>query len=253
MGRAAHVTECTLLFTELETLRQFLKLWDENPTRLLVHPYYGRMNATWVGIESGTLTVDQGANLYTVSGQFVESNINADAVTDGGQSVTARAAAVDSQALLVPAELDGAEFDSAELDTTVTTYTTAASAFSVAAAATTASTDPALPGLLNAALTAGTATIAAIRAAADDGPEAADAVIACEILQAHLIDLGAACLARSPTLIEYRVGEAAHLLAIAGQVYAGDAVARMTEIRSLNPAVLGLIVPAGTVLTLAAA
>lgn len=257
MGREAHVTDCDLRFegsSGLVTLRRFLQLWDENPTRLFVHPIYGRMNATWVGVESGTLAVDQGANLYTVAGQFVESNINADVVADSGQSVTARAAAVDSQALLVTAEV-GADvpFSTEALRTTVAAFTTAASAFSLAAAATTAAVDPALPGLLSASLGASSVAIAAIRDAADDAPEASAAVIACEILAAYLVDLGAACLARRPSIISLQVGETSHLLAIANRLYPGEAAARMTEIRSLNPALLGLIVPAGTTLQLAAA
>lgn len=257
MGREAHVTDCSLQFEGapgLSTLRQFLKLWDANPTRLFVHPIYGRMNATWVGIESGQLTVDSGANLYTVSGQFVESNINADVVADGGQSVTARAAAVDSQAQLVTAEVGSdVPFSTAELRATVAILTAAATAFSAAAAASTASVDPSLTGLLNSSLSASAVAIAAIREAADDAPEASSAVIACEILGAYLVDLGAACLARRPSIISYRVGETAHLLAIAKRIYPGEASARMTEIRSLNPALLGLIVPAGTTLQLAAA
>ena len=78
-------------------------------------------------------------------------------------------------------------------------------------------------------------------------------MIACELLMANILDLGAACLARRPTMIEYTVGDTAHLLAIAGQFYQGDAVDRMTEIRNLNPSVRGLIVTAGTRLLLAAA
>lgn len=257
MGRDPHVTDCNLQFegsAGLATLRQFLKLWDENPTRLFVHPIYGRMNATWIGVESGTLTVDQGANLYTVAGQFVESNINADVVVDGGQAVTARAAAVDSQAQLVTAEVGSdVPFSSEALRITVAVFTNAASAFSAAAAASTATVDPSLPGLLNASLTASAVAIAAIREAADDAPEASDAVIACEILSAYLLDLGAACLARRPSIIGYTVGETTHLLALAARMYPGAAAARMTEIRSLNPALLGLIVPAGTTLQLAAA
>jgi len=257
MGRAAHVMECTLLFDGtdgLARLRRFLKLWDDKPTRLLVHPIFGRMNATWVGVESGTLTVDSGANVYTVAGQFVESNINADTVANDSQSIPGRAAAVDSQTLLVTAEVASTvAWSTAALRVTVATFTDAASTFSTAAAASTASVDSSLSGLLSSATIAGDAAIAAIRDTADDAPEAADAVIACEILQANLIDLGAACLARRPTLIEYTVGETAHLLAIAGLWYGGDAVDRMTEIRSLNPSVRGLLVRAGTRLVLAAA
>lgn len=257
MGREVHVTDCNLLFDGAEglaLLRRFLKLWDENPTRLFVHPIFGRMNATFLGVESGTLTVDSGANLYTVQGQFVENNVNADVLPDAGQSVTSRAAAVDSQALLVTAEVDtDVDFSTASLRTTVATFTTAASLFSTAAAATTASVDPSLSGLLTGALTASAAAIAAIRAAADDSPVASDAVIACEILTAYLVDLGAACLARRPSIIDFQVGETAHLLAIAGQIYAGNAISRLTEMRSLNPSLQGLIVPAGTTLQLAAA
>ncbi len=257
MGRAAHVTECTLMFDGadgLVRLRRFLKLWDDNPTRLLVHPIYGRMNATWVGIESGTLTVDSGANVYTVSGQFVESNINADTVASDSATVPGRAAAVDSQSLLVTGEVAAAvTWSTAALRTTVATFTDAAGNFSVVASASTDSVDPSLPGLHSSAIAAGLDAVAAIRAATEGDPKGAGAVIACEILMANIIDLGAACLARRPTMIEYRVGETAHLLAIAGDFYKGDALARMTEIRSLNPSVLGLIVTAGTRLLLAAA
>lgn len=257
MGRAAHVMECTLLFDGtdgLARLRRFLKLWDENPTRLLVHPIFGRMNATWVGVDSGTLTVDSGANVYTVAGQFVESNINADTVSGDSASIAGRAAAVDSQSLLVTAEVAATvAWSTAALRTTVATFTTAAGTFSTAAAASTASVDPSLSGLLSAATIAGSAAISAIRDTVDGAPEAAAAVTACEILQANLLDLGAACLARRPSLIEYTVGETAHLLAIAGQWYGGDAVNRMTEIRALNPNVRGLLVRAGTRLVFAAA
>lgn len=257
MGRSAHVTDCTLVFDNadgLSTLRKFLRLWDENPTRLLVHPIYGRMNATFIGIESGQLSVDQGANVYNVSGQFVESNINADTVADATQSVPGRAAAVDSQVLLVTANVAASvSFSTAALRTTVATFTNAASAFSVAATASADLADPALAGLLSASLSAGTAATLAIRAATNDGPEAADAVIACEILTANLLDLGAATQARRPSLIEYRVGETTHLLALAGQIYGSDAVSRITEIRTLNPSVIGVVVTAGQSLLLAAA
>lgn len=257
MGREAHVTDCSLQFegaSGLSTLRQFLKLWDENPTRLFVHPIYGRMNATWVGVEQGSLTVDQAANLYTVAGQFVESNLNADVVADGGQSVTARAAAVDSQAQLVTAEVGSdVPFSTAELRAAVAILTAAAAAFSAAASSSTATVDPSLPGLLSSSLSANALAIAAIREAADDEPEASSAVIACEILGAYLVDLGAACLARRPSIISYTVGETTHLLALAARLYPGAAAARVTEIRNLNPALLGLIVQAGTTLQLAAA
>ncbi len=246
MGAAARVCRVTLIFEDtsgFKACRDFIDLWRANKTRLFVHPVWGRYNATFIGIESGSLAVDQGANRYTVQGQFVESNINADTVQDGAATVPGKAAAADAQIDTVT--LAAADFSAAVA--TVSLFTSAASTFNAAAlvAASTSTPNPSLPALLSASLTGATASIAAIRAAAGDDPTAYDAVAACEILAAMQLDLGAAYLAQQPPTVEYVPGEPTPLLAIANLWYPGDAINRLSQLAALNPALVGVIVPSG--------
>jgi hypothetical protein len=258
MGAAARVTRVTLLFqdsTGFAACRKFVDLWRQNKTRLLVHPIWGRYNATFIGIESGSLTIDQGANLYTVQGQFVESNINASTVADDSTSVPSKSGAVDAQADAVNGAVADSGFYTATTIATAAAYATAATTASAAtlAAASTGTPNASVSSLLNTAITAGNATIAAIRAELDDAPVCYSAVAACEVLAAQLMDLGAAYLAQQPPLVEYVTGEAVPLLTVANLWYPGDAVNRLAEIRANNPALIGSIVPSGFRLQLASA
>ena len=255
MGGASRVTKVTLLFegsSGFDACRKFVALWQANKTRLLVHPLWGRYNATFLGIESGSLTVDQGANLYTVQGQFVESNINSATVADSAASVPTKAAAARAQMDAV----NVAALDYAGVVATVaavSSYLTTAGLFvdQVTAAASTGTPDPSLPSRLDRSQSKATASIAALRVAAADGPHAYGAIAACEVLAALLLDLGAAYLAQQPPLVEYVTSEAVPLLTIANRWYPGDARNRVSQILGNNPTLRGLIVPCGYRLSLA--
>lgn len=252
MGRAPHLMRCTLVFAGadgLDKAQRFVRLVDENPTRLLVHPIYGRMNATCKGVDGAQFNIAQAVDQYTIPCEFIESNLDGKLVAAASQGVAAKTQAVTSQI----DEVTDLAADFAAAVATVALATGAASDFASAVyAAATGDPDPGLPSMQAAATRQIADAIAAIRDDADDAADAAPAVTALLVLSANCADLGSAYLALRPPLVDYVTQEAVHVLVIAGQWYGADAPRRVNEIIANNN-LQGAIVPAGTRLKLATA
>jgi len=252
MGRAQHQLRVTLYFADsagLDTARQFVRLIDENPTRLLIHPLYGRMTMTCMGIDGASLQVQVAVNCYTIPCDFIESNLDAQIVSQSNQGVPATSQAVNINAALVLAYLNQFSAIATELNSAAGTSMAFASA--AYSAATNQEPNPGLPSLLDGAVNANQAAILALRATSGDSPEAADAVAAVQVLAASCLDLGAAYLAQRPPVIEYVTQEPVHVLVLASMLYPGTGTSRVDEILANNPQIIGGIAESGTRLQVA--
>lgn len=264
MGSGGRVTRVQLVFDDeagFDAVRRLLILWKENKTRLFVHPIWGRFNATFVGIESGELRVDQGANVYQVSGQFVESNINAATVSNDLSAAPSRAAKVVTQASTLTATLTALQrvrAVAAAVSQQVDVYTNIASqlATSISSSAVSGVTDSSVSSLLGSTLEAHQATMAAIAVSLGADPSAAMLMSDAEVLSAGVLDAASAYFAQRPAMVQFFVGQPMSLLTVASLFYSGDpsgAHSRVDEIKANNPWLVGPMVQPGKTLQLAAA
>lgn len=105
MGRAPWGMRATLVFvggdafTDAEAFMQALEI---NPSGLLVHPIYGKRQATCSGTQGARIQVSE-ANTYTVPVMFQENNLDASLIGEQNQGTSAKAQDVDAQAAAVDA------------------------------------------------------------------------------------------------------------------------------------------------------
>ena len=100
MERSGWQTRVTLVFVDeagFEDAKAFVLALEINPSGLLIHPIYGKRQATCLGFQGARLTVAE-ANTYTMPVTFVENNLDASLIAEGAQGVPAQASAVNAQA-----------------------------------------------------------------------------------------------------------------------------------------------------------
>ncbi len=253
MGRGPHSTRTTLVWVGEDGFKDALRfgaMLDENPTRLLVHPIYGRMQATCKGFDGATLRAAE-PNTYRTPVEFSESNLDGRIVAPAAQGVPAKAGAVTDGVETLQAFMSDL---SITIGTGVQAFLDAASSFATLAldAASAATLDPSLSSALAAFLSlTGTAQL---ELRAIDTPEASQAADQCEVIAADARDLGAAVLATKPAPTTWIVPGDMTPLAILGRVYGAAAGQHLDALYINNPGIVGLDpIPAGTRLLLEAA
>ena len=100
MKRAGWQTRLTLVFVDqsgFEDAKAFVLALELNPSGLLIHPIYGKREATCLGFQGARLIATE-VNTYTMPVVFVENNLDASLIAEGTQGVPAQASAVSAQA-----------------------------------------------------------------------------------------------------------------------------------------------------------
>jgi hypothetical protein len=265
MKSAPRTFRCTLYFVEaagFAKATQFAALVRENPSRLLIHPLYGRIPMTCKGTEGASWSADNAANAYSMPVEFIEDNLDGQIIAQQAQGVATGAADVGVLAALVLSVVDTVDAATtataaqiAEAASLAVIATDAAIEFSDATytAATTDTPAPGLPAMLSTAIAAIDNGIAAVVVMCGGEPTGGPAIVAYQNLAAACLDMGAAYLAQRPPLITYVTPEAMHILVLAQQWYPSEAQARVDEILANNPGVRAGVIPSGTTLKLAAA
>lgn len=142
MGRAPAVLRTDLLFVDAEGIdaaRKFVVLVEANPTRLLVHPIYGKIQMTAMGLEGASFNVDQAINQYVMPVEFVESNLD-------GRIVATVAPGVGTQSAQVRSASSASMIITASLNASAAAVTSAMSTFSSALASATSAFNAGLAG-----------------------------------------------------------------------------------------------------------
>lgn len=100
MGRAPWQMRATVLWIDeggFGDARNFVAALEKNPSGLLIHPLYGKRQATCSGFQGASLRVSE-ANTYTMPLTWTENSLDAKIVGTQAQGVDALAQAVNSQA-----------------------------------------------------------------------------------------------------------------------------------------------------------
>jgi prophage DNA circulation protein len=250
MGRGPWQMRVTLLFVGADAFldaQSFIQGLEINPSGLLVHPIYGRRQATCSGTQGATLTAAE-ANAYRLPVTFTENSLNASVIGDGSQGVAAQSQAVQVQATALTTLAAVVPAAAAAVGALTASATALASAAVASAAA--SSVDPSVvAGVAGLPTTTATA-IAALQSSSV--PEAADAAMAAEVLLSMATTCVRTLLAQSSASALWVTPSDMTLIQVAEQLYGGDAFSYVGQIVTNNPQVLGLtLIPAGTALYLA--
>jgi prophage DNA circulation protein len=100
MGRAPAQHRVTLVFVDapaFDDATAFLTALEIDPSGLLIHPIYGKKQATCSGTQGARLTVQE-VNVYVVPVTFIENNLDGSVVGEQSQGAAAKAQAVSDQA-----------------------------------------------------------------------------------------------------------------------------------------------------------
>ena len=100
MGRAAAQLRMTLMFVGqagFEDAQAFIRGLEINPSGLLVHPIYGKRQATCSGAQGARLAASE-SNVYTMPVTFIENNLDKSIIGEQTQGVSAKAQAASTQA-----------------------------------------------------------------------------------------------------------------------------------------------------------
>ena len=257
--------KCSLYFVEAAGFAKavdFVKLVRDNPSRLLIHPLYGRIPMTCKGTEGAAWSGDGAVNAYEVPCEFIENNLDSQIVGIQAKGVAANTSDVGALAALVlsviatvEAAEDTASSVIADMTALAIIATDAAIDFAdeTYAATITDTPTPGLAPMLGNAIAAIGVGVAAVLVVCGGAPGGSSALIAYQNLSAACLDLGAAFLAQRPPLVSYVTPEPMHLLVLAQQQYGREASARLAEILANNPGLRAGIIPGGTLLKLAGA
>jgi prophage DNA circulation protein len=256
MGRKGHQFEASLFFvgpTWRDDLLRFQALVEDEPTRIMVHPVYGRLRMFCQKV--GALVEPAAAtNAATCSATFIENNVDtkltataADGVAARSQQVTAEIEATTTAFEAFPDSEDaGADLTDAAKEFRAATV----AAFEGGAA------DASLTSKLDAVAVAVEAAVVALRAddLYDEDATIFPAIQAGERLYDACQLLRLAYLAERPPLIEYSVPSLVNIAVLAGQFYGIDGLGRIDEILANNPEIENpAAIPAGAVLKMATA
>lgn len=100
MGRGPAQLRVTLVFVDqsgFEDAQAFIKGLEINPSGLLVHPLYGKRQATCAGTQGAR--IDSGSpNVYTMPVTFTENNLDQSIIGEQTQGTSAKAQAAEDQA-----------------------------------------------------------------------------------------------------------------------------------------------------------
>jgi len=253
MGRGPHSTRATLVWIGDQGFQDALRfgaMLDDNPTRLLVHPLYGRMQATCKGFDGANLRASE-PNTYYTPVEFLESNLDASLVTQAAQGVPAKAGAI----------REGVETFTSFAATWSITITAGVQLFLEAAANfATLALDAVDDGTLDPGLGSELATLLTMTGTAQaelrsvNTPEAAQAADQCEVIAANARELGDALQATKPAPTVYVVPSDLPPIAVANLLYGAAAAQHLDALFINNPSIVGLDpVPAGTRLFVEAA
>lgn len=260
MGRSPHRAKFNIVFVGKDWKKGLLALQssiDDNPIGLLVHPFYGSMQAICEGIDGAHVNVESAIDMVTVPISFVESNLD-----QRIQAANSEGPAAKNQKIVTYA---------AGLNTATSIYATASAIFTyvnlalqygISAVATITSTgvsifDATIPGQLQAVAAAANTARTAVRS---DPAWVNDAVgfpviSGIELLLDACNQMDEALKAFRPTMAQYTVSSQTTLLALAQTFYGKDAASRLDEIRLNNVGKIptpAAILP-GTVLLMATA
>jgi len=100
MGRAPAQLRVTLVFVGADAFldaQSFIQALEINPSGLLVHPIFGKRQATCSGASGARLAVNE-VNTYTLPVSFIENNLDASIIGEQSQGVAALSQSVDAQA-----------------------------------------------------------------------------------------------------------------------------------------------------------
>lgn len=254
MGRPERRMQVTLLFVGDNFRADYTAMlaeFDAAGDGLLVHPLHGQMWATWGGIDSATINVDQASNLLTVRATFIENQL--DKSTEASPAGVAEAQQ-DVQVEVDDLLLEVAGFATAEVEANL--FTGAAITYSSAAGAayfgsTTDTTTDALLGAVTDGYDAFVAALALDPNALDDATTF-DCIAAAERLHCACLDLDDAIRAAQPVIEEVTIPDTIHVAALCAARYGTkDVDTRVEQVLGLNPTLdRASAIPAGTLLEL---
>ena len=252
MGRAPWQQRVTLLWIGEDGFSRatnFMLTLERSPSGLLVHPIYGKRQATCSGTQGARLSAHD-PNTYVMPVAFMEDSLDASIIGEAGQEAEAQAADVNAQAANVLALVTHYSAAAGAIQSLGNAAAAVAVAATANAESTAINTTPL--GTMLGALPALTQSAIVAMRLESIAPEVADDVRSCEVMLYACAQLGDAVLAQHPALRDYRVAQAQPLMSLASQLYGADGANRIPELLANNPAIVGqaLITP-GTVLKVA--
>lgn len=251
MGRAPWRLRVTLAFVGADAFldaQAFLFSLESTPSGLLVHPIYGKRQATCSGTTGARLATPE-VNTYTLPVEFIENSLNASIIGEEGQGTPAKAASVQAQAAAVLAYVSQASAAYSAVQTLTGKATSMADA--ALASAQSGTVDATMVATLTGLPGEAAAAIVALRAS-ESAETAAAAQAAIEVLLVQCNDLAEVAQSQAGPVTDYTVAEAIPLALLAARLYPGNAWARMNDLMQRNPQIVGLaLIPAGTRLKIA--
>lgn len=251
MGRAPHISTCSLVYVGNGWREEYLELQaeiDKNPRGLLTHPVYDDMQVLCDGVPNASMNTEDALNTYEATVIFKEDRL--DSNVQASPTPSARSQEVDNNN-----ERYNASFATkfAAAYARVSAFFAAAQKFTASAAASSnnRTRDPSLAAQLESVRKLAAAAITALRAdpAAQSNATPAQAIGLVEQTFdacAQLLDL-----VGFQGLVEYRVPAPIHIARLAAQFYGRDGNSRIGEILANNRLPNPGMIPAGARLVMA--